>query len=194
MKTSYFTFGQNHTHTLDGVTLDKDCIVRITNENPREKMFYLFGDKWSFEHDVDDIDARYFNRGIFPISTNNKILDYKFHFHIDEFYNADDFANFIIDRVLDLGLYINEDFIDIFPLYNEDCGRLLFEVISEDSKYNNFPNFEKYQTNRGWCYDAYNSLKKQHDELAESYALQVLCLEGEFELVDSIESILEASK
>ncbi|WP_394264982.1 hypothetical protein [Bergeyella zoohelcum] len=39
MKTYYFTFGQNHTHSFNGHTLDKDCVVKITDENPREKMF-----------------------------------------------------------------------------------------------------------------------------------------------------------
>lgn len=27
MKTKYFSFGQKHTHSLNGHTLDKDCII-----------------------------------------------------------------------------------------------------------------------------------------------------------------------
>ena len=38
MKTRYFSFGQTHTHSFNGHTLDKDCIVKITAENPREIM------------------------------------------------------------------------------------------------------------------------------------------------------------
>jgi hypothetical protein len=50
MKTSWFTSGQQHSHRLDSVTLDRDTIVRITDEDPRAKMFELFGDKWSMEY------------------------------------------------------------------------------------------------------------------------------------------------
>lgn len=41
-KTSYFTLGQRHLHRYNGQILDKDCVIKITDEDPREKMFELF--------------------------------------------------------------------------------------------------------------------------------------------------------
>ena len=52
MKT-YFTFGQIHTHSINGQTLDKDWVVEIetkTREEAREKMFELFGRKWAIQY------------------------------------------------------------------------------------------------------------------------------------------------
>lgn len=51
MKTSYFTFGQSHAHVFNGQTLDRNTVVKITAEEPRAKMFELFGNKWSMEYD-----------------------------------------------------------------------------------------------------------------------------------------------
>ena len=50
MKTRYFSFGQKHTHSLNGHTLDKNCIVKITAENPREIMVDYFQSEWCFEY------------------------------------------------------------------------------------------------------------------------------------------------
>lgn len=69
MTTSYFTLGQNHTHRINGHTLDKDCVIKITDENPREKMFELFGSKWSFEYSsIPTMD--YFPRGVYNVNEN----------------------------------------------------------------------------------------------------------------------------
>lgn len=48
---AYFTFGQCHTHSYNGMTLDKDCVVEITADDPREVMHELFGVKWSMQYD-----------------------------------------------------------------------------------------------------------------------------------------------
>ena len=61
--TRYFTFGQDHVHSVDGFTYDKDIVVMIENENPREKMFELFKDKWAFEYS-ERPDISFFPRGI----------------------------------------------------------------------------------------------------------------------------------
>lgn len=68
MKIKYFTFGQTHTHSFNGVTLDKDVVVKITAKNPREKMQEFFGVKWCFEYDKKP-EMQYFPRGIFNINT-----------------------------------------------------------------------------------------------------------------------------
>ena len=44
----YVTFGQNHVHSIDGKTFDKDCVAVI--EGDREDIFKIFGDKWCFEY------------------------------------------------------------------------------------------------------------------------------------------------
>lgn len=51
LKTSYFTFGQVHVHSVNGRTFDKDTVVKITAEDPRQVMFDTFGNKWGFEYD-----------------------------------------------------------------------------------------------------------------------------------------------
>jgi len=52
MKT-YVTFGQTHVHSINGHTLDKDCVAVITSDSAsegRKKAFELFGRKFSFEY------------------------------------------------------------------------------------------------------------------------------------------------
>lgn len=75
MKTAYFTFGQAHTHSCGGHTLDKDCIVKITAEDPRAKMFELFGDKWAMQYDsLEKLHLEYYPRGVFDVN-NNRFID-----------------------------------------------------------------------------------------------------------------------
>jgi hypothetical protein len=65
MKTSYFTFGQSHRHTIDGFVYDKDIVVQITAEIPRLVMFQKFGSKWGFEYqDEPPTNMSLFPRGI----------------------------------------------------------------------------------------------------------------------------------
>lgn len=63
MQTSYFTFGQNHIHKLNGKVFDKNTVVKITAEDPRQTMFDLFGRKWSMQYD-NPPDMRLYSRGI----------------------------------------------------------------------------------------------------------------------------------
>lgn len=66
MKTSYFTFGQCHTHRINNQTLDCDTVVKITAEEPRDKMFELFGPKWSMEYDTEP-NMKFFPKGIIEL-------------------------------------------------------------------------------------------------------------------------------
>jgi hypothetical protein len=50
MATAWFTFGQSHVHSINGRTFDKDTVVEITADDPAERMFFLFGDKWSIQY------------------------------------------------------------------------------------------------------------------------------------------------
>ena len=72
MRTSYFALGRNHTHRHNGTTLDRDIVLKITSEDPRDTMVELFGLVWSFQYD-DQPDMKYFPRGIYEIDlTNNQ--------------------------------------------------------------------------------------------------------------------------
>jgi hypothetical protein len=73
MKT-FVTFGQNHIHTIDGMLIDKDCVVVLKGESAtanREKAFELFGRKWSFEYPEEFWNhnkmRRFFPRGYIEI-------------------------------------------------------------------------------------------------------------------------------
>jgi len=69
MTTHYFTFGQIHTHSFNGKTLDKDFVVEIQQEREgqaRKRMFELFGQKWASEYDKKP-DMEYFPKGIIKI-------------------------------------------------------------------------------------------------------------------------------
>ena len=66
MPTSYFTFGQAHTHSVNGFTYDKDVIVEIEADDPRQIMFSWFGQKWSHEYTEAEVREmlHWFPRGI----------------------------------------------------------------------------------------------------------------------------------
>lgn len=69
MKTHYFTLGQRHTHSYNGHTLDKDCLIKITAESPRDVMVEYFGNIWGFEYD-EIPDVQFFPRGIYNLTEN----------------------------------------------------------------------------------------------------------------------------
>ncbi len=66
MTTQYFTFGQDHVHSVSGFTYDKDVIVKITADDPRQIMFDTFGPKWSMQYNENELDdlLRWFPRGV----------------------------------------------------------------------------------------------------------------------------------
>lgn len=70
MTTPYFTFSQSHIHCVNGKTLDKDCAVKITADDPREIMFQAFGSKWACQYDEGTITKAFmehFPRGIIEL-------------------------------------------------------------------------------------------------------------------------------
>ena len=67
MKT-YVTFGQDHTHRVNGKTFDKDCVAVV--DGNREKVFELFGPKFCFEYPEEHWDEKkmkYFPRGYIEV-------------------------------------------------------------------------------------------------------------------------------
>lgn len=67
MKTSYFSFGQAHAHSVNNTTFDRDCIVKITAPVPRDVMTQHFGKQWAFEYD-ELPDMKYYPRGVFELA------------------------------------------------------------------------------------------------------------------------------
>lgn len=63
MKT-YFTLGQSHLHKFGKHVLTKDVVIVIDCDDPRAKMFELFGDKWAFEYS-EQPEMHYYRRGLF---------------------------------------------------------------------------------------------------------------------------------
>jgi hypothetical protein len=66
VKTSWFTFGQVHIHFVNGKTFDKDCVVKITADDPRKVMVYTFGEKWALEYDREPC-MEWYPRGVFEL-------------------------------------------------------------------------------------------------------------------------------
>lgn len=72
MKT-YITFGQDHTHRVNGETLDLNCVAVINHteeESGRDIAFELFGPKFCFEYpeaNWDESKLEYFPRGYITV-------------------------------------------------------------------------------------------------------------------------------
>lgn len=71
--TSFFTFGQNHVHSLNGITFDKDIVVEIEDNEPRALMFAFFGPKWAMEYDFKP-DMDLFPRGCVKLGPDGRII------------------------------------------------------------------------------------------------------------------------
>ncbi|PHR58748.1 MAG: hypothetical protein COA47_10095 [Robiginitomaculum sp.] len=73
MPLTYITFGQNHAHSVNGKTFDKDCVATIecnSAEEGRLIAFATFGDKWCFcyfDTEFDHANLSYFPRGLISV-------------------------------------------------------------------------------------------------------------------------------
>lgn len=68
--TTYVTFGQVHTHSINGRTFDKDCVAVIPSESREEgqkRAFEYFGDKFCFEYFNQMPNMKYFPRGLISV-------------------------------------------------------------------------------------------------------------------------------
>lgn len=69
----YISFGQQHTHSVNGKTFDKDSIAGIECENyedGRKKAHEYFNSIFAFDYSEEDIEKalQYFPRGIIPVN------------------------------------------------------------------------------------------------------------------------------
>ena len=65
----YVSFGQAHVHSINGHTIDKDCIVEIesdSREKAHRKVMDMFDGVFCFLHN-DMPDMSYFPRGIIKL-------------------------------------------------------------------------------------------------------------------------------
>jgi hypothetical protein len=65
---TYVTFGQQHTHRINGHTLDCNCVALVDGD--RERVFELFGPKFCFEYPEAEFDKaymKYYPRGVIEI-------------------------------------------------------------------------------------------------------------------------------
>jgi hypothetical protein len=73
MPKHYVTLGQQHTHRVNGITVDCDCVVQYnadTAEEGRAKAFKYFGEKFFTDYHDTQFDMEsleYFPRGIVAI-------------------------------------------------------------------------------------------------------------------------------
>lgn len=66
---SFFSLGQNHEHrTISNEFLTPDVLIVIIDENPRDKMFELFKDKWSMQYELNEVNFSYWNAIYEPIN------------------------------------------------------------------------------------------------------------------------------
>jgi hypothetical protein len=74
MPKTYVTIGQQHTHRINGHTIDKDCVAVINCTDAKdgcEKAFEFFGPKFCFEcHEDrwDEANLKYFPRGYIEVN------------------------------------------------------------------------------------------------------------------------------
>lgn len=69
MSKFYVTFGQSHVHSVNGETLDRDCVAELeseTYEQARDFAFQCFGPKFCFLKD-ELPDMNYFPRGVIKL-------------------------------------------------------------------------------------------------------------------------------
>lgn len=69
----YVTFGQDHSHVINGKKIDKDCVAIFNAPSAgegRAMAFDWFGRKFSFEYHEDEFDQssmRYYPRGFVKV-------------------------------------------------------------------------------------------------------------------------------
>lgn len=66
----FFSFGQGHTHRVNGKTFDCDSIVEIHADNEpeaRQKMFNTFGENWFTSYTEENFQPEYFPRGVIEV-------------------------------------------------------------------------------------------------------------------------------
>ena len=68
MESFFFTCGQSHAHQIGGGRVwDKDSVLEVYAENEnaaREKVFELFGPKWSHCYTKETIGMAYYPKGV----------------------------------------------------------------------------------------------------------------------------------
>lgn len=62
------SFGQTHTHSINGITIDKDCIVKVES---RKRALELFGEWFCFTYTADcPPRMEFFPRGVIDLTSS----------------------------------------------------------------------------------------------------------------------------
>ena len=72
LKKTFITFGQVHTHSVEGKTFDKDCVACIIHDekvNGRDIAFQLCGDKFMTSYTMKDLETimNFYPRGVIEV-------------------------------------------------------------------------------------------------------------------------------
>jgi len=79
MAKHYVTFGQKHTHSINGKTLDKDTVAVYEAKDSvegRDKAFEYFGDKFFTDYHNTQFDhnsLKYFPKGVVDLDSSKQI-------------------------------------------------------------------------------------------------------------------------
>lgn len=75
---TYITFGQAHTHRVNGNTFDCDCVAVIDDPGDRSVIFDHFGREWAFQYDdTESVKMEYYPRGLIHVSNATKEITEK---------------------------------------------------------------------------------------------------------------------
>lgn len=70
MSKTYITFGQDHTHRINGKTFDCDCVAEV--DLPEEEARQIFMPKFCFSYtDLSRVDLSYYPRGVIPLENES---------------------------------------------------------------------------------------------------------------------------
>jgi len=70
---TFVTFGQEHVHSVNGKTFDKDCVAVLRAPNAgegRSRAFEVFGTKFCFEYYNKPPNMEHFPRGVIPVDSD----------------------------------------------------------------------------------------------------------------------------
>jgi hypothetical protein len=65
-ETRWFTFGFDHRHDLNGIILDRDIVLEVTDLDPWTVMMEKFGTEWGCDYSAKP-DLEYYPRGVITL-------------------------------------------------------------------------------------------------------------------------------
>ena len=157
MPKHYVTFGQDHTHRVNGITLDCDtvaCYIAKDAIDGRNKAFEYFGDKFFTDYHNEAFnkkDLQYFPKGVVIIDKLNlSTLTWKDAYKLPLEFDGIMFGfDKDINLVLDFEFYTDKDVaLNIIKIINSGVRTRVAGLSNTDTKF--YLNDELIFTVRGW--------------------------------------------